>query len=303
MSHPIVFDRALLAQRRRRALVLRARGLAPGTDFLVERVADDLTERLATLTRRFEVAVDLAAPTPLIRATLAASGKVGTLISAASLAADPIDPPDIVCDEEALPFAHESIDLIVSTLALQFVNDLPGALIQIRRTLRPDGLFLGALAGGETLKELRDAFTRAEDEVRGGVSPRVAPFADVRDMGGLLQRAGFTLPVTDVDTITVRYSSVMTLLTDLRAMGATNILTDRSRTPLSPRLIARMAELYHELHADPDGKVRATFQIISVSGWAPAATQPKPLRPGSARTRLADALGTTEFRSDDPATP
>jgi SAM-dependent methyltransferase len=194
-----------------------------------------------------------------------------------------------------LPFKDASLDLVVSVLALQFVNDLPGTLAQVRRALKPDGLFLAALAGGETLTELRQSFAAAEAEVEGGVSPHVAPFVELRDAGGLLQRAGFALPVTDLDRLTVRYDSVFALMADLRRMGATNVLTQRRRMPLRRTTLLRMAEIYAEQFADPDGRVRATFEIIWLSGWAPHTSQQQPLRPGSAATRLADALRTREL--------
>ena len=202
----------------------------------------------------------------------------------------------VAADEEALPFRDASLDLVVSVLALQFVNDLPGTLIQIRRALKPDGLLLAALAGGDTLIELRQAFAAAEAEVEDGVSPRVAPFSDVRDMGALLQRAGFALPVTDVDRITVRYGSPLALMHDLRRMGATNPLVERSRRPLKRATLMRMMEVYAERFSDPDGRIRATFEIVWLSGWAPHESQQKPLAPGSARQRLADVLGTRETR-------
>lgn len=296
MTHPTVFDRVLLARRRARAF---ARAEA-GADFLMSRVAEDLEERLAPVMRRFETAVDLSAGTGRVAESLRASGKVGRVIRLDSLAGDPArGGPDLVADEEALPLAPASVDLVASALSLQFVNDLPGALVQIRRALRPDGLFLAALIGGETLKELRDAVTRAEDEVLGGVSPRVAPFADVRDMGRLLQRAGFALPVTDVDTVTVRYASPLRLIADLRAMGAGNVLEARSRRPMTRALLARTAAIYQDRHADADGRIRATFQVISVSGWVPHESQQQPLKPGSAKMRLADALGAKEFGPGD----
>jgi SAM-dependent methyltransferase len=203
-------------------------------------------------------------------------------------------PLSMVADEEALPFAGNSFDLIVSALSLQWANDLPGALVQIRRALKPDGLFLAALVGGQSLAELRTALTSAEAELTGGASPRVAPFADVRDLGRLLQRAGFALPVTDVEPITVRYASMFALMQDLRAMGATNALSERSRVPLRRAVVLRAAEIYAERFADPDGRVRATFDIVWLSGWAPHESQQKPLAPGSARMRLADALNATE---------
>jgi SAM-dependent methyltransferase len=208
---------------------------------------------------------------------------------------------DVVADEEALPFLDASLDLVVSALALQFVNDLPGALVQIRRALKGDGLFLAALLGGETLTELRQSFAAAESEMEGGVSPRVAPFADIREMGALLQRAGFALPVTDVERLTVRYPSPFMLMGELRRMGGTNILVERRRTPLRRATLSRMAEIYAQRFSDSDGKVRATFEVLWLSGWAPHESQQKPLRPGSAQARLADALGTKEIATGEKA--
>jgi len=298
----IVFDRRLLRKRRARALAL-----GPAT-FLIERVAADFGERLATVVRRFELALDLGSPTGNLRQVLAESGKVGTIVTASPgvRLRDEGTAPDaakfrVVADEELLPFSDGSLDLVVSALALQFVNDLPGTLIQIRRALKSDGLLLAALLGGDTLTELRQAFAAAESEVEGGVSPRVAPFADLRDLGGLLQRAGFALPVTDVDRLTVRYASVGALLHDLRRMGATNALVARRRVTLKRATLARMTEIYLERFADPDGRVRATFEIVWLSGWAPHASQQQPLRPGTARTRLADALGAKEISAGEKA--
>jgi SAM-dependent methyltransferase len=290
---PIIFDRQLLRARRARALAL-----GPST-FLLDRAAEDVAERLAAVLRRFECALDLGTPTDAVRRALAGSGKVGTIISADMLAAGAA--PAVAADEEALPFRDASLDLVVSALALQFVNDLPGTLVQIRRALKPDGLLLAALAGGDTLTELRQAFAAAEAEVEGGISPRVAPFADLRDLGGLLQRAGFALPVTDVERLTVRYGSPFALMQDLRRMGATNVLTERRRKPLRRATLARMAEIYGERFADPDGRVRATFEIVWLSGWAPHESQQQPLKPGSARMRLADALKTTEIPAGEKA--
>jgi SAM-dependent methyltransferase len=205
----------------------------------------------------------------------------------------------IVADEEMLPFQEGSLDLVVSALALQFVNDLPGTLIQIRRALKPDGLFLGALIGGESLAELRAAFAEAEAEVEGGASPRVAPFADLRDLGALLQRAGFALPVTDIDRVTVRYESPLALMRDLRRMGAGNVLIERRRKPLRRATLRRLFEIYAEKFSDPDGRVRATFEIVWLSGWAPHESQQQPLKPGSARARLADALNAREVSAGE----
>jgi SAM-dependent methyltransferase len=285
-----LFDRSLIEARRR-----RARRIGPAT-FLIDRVAEDFADRLATVLRRFERAVDLGTPTPAVRTALAGNGAIGTMVAAAP-AFDSADaaPLRVVADLEALPFAAGSLDLVVSAFALQTVDDLPGVLIQIRRALKPDGLLLAALLGGDTLAELRESFAVAESELTGGVSPRVAPFADLRDLGALLQRAGFALPVTDVDRVVVRYSSPLALMADLRCMGATNPLVERRRVPLRRDVLARVLEVYAERFSDPDGKVRASFDIVWVSGWAPHESQQQPLRPGSAKARLADALGTREI--------
>jgi SAM-dependent methyltransferase len=291
----LIFDRALLRQRRRRALAL-----GPET-FLLDRVADDLADRLATVLRRFELAVDLGTPGDAVRKALARLDSVGHVVAADVLPSSQHAETFVTADEEALPFGDATLDLVVSGLALQFVNDLPGVLVQIRRALKPDGLFLAALIGGETLTELRQSFAEAESEIEDGVSPRVAPFADLRDLGALLQRAGFALPVTDVDRITVRYASAFELMHDLRRMGATNILLARRRAPLKRATLLRMAETYARRFSDADGKVRATFEIVWLSGWAPHPDQQQPLRPGSAQTRLADALGTREISAGEKA--
>jgi len=200
----------------------------------------------------------------------------------------------VAADEELLPLRASSLDLVVSALSLQLVNDLPGALLQIRRALKPDGLMLVSLFGGMTLHELREAFALAEAETTGGASPRVIPFADVRELGGLLQRADFALPVADSETLDVSYASALHLMRDLRALGWANPLVERSRRPLRRDTLRRAVEIYQERHARPDGKVRATFEIVTLTGWAPHDSQQKPLRPGSAKARLADALGTAE---------
>lgn len=281
---PTIFDRKLLRARQQRALAL-----GPAT-FLIDRVAGDLADRLGAVLRQFGRAVDLGTPTDAVRRALAGSDKVASLVSAAAQPG-----AQIAADEEALPFADNSLDLVVSALSLQFVNDLPGTLIQVRRALKPDGLLLAALIGGESLTELREAFAQAESEIEGGVSPRVAPFADVRDMGALLQRAGFALPVVDIDRLTVRYASLFDLMRDLRRMGATNVLEERRRKPLRRATLQRLGEIYAQRFTDADGRLRATFEIIWLSGWVPHESQQKPLKPGSARHRLADALGTKEI--------
>jgi SAM-dependent methyltransferase len=299
MPGPAVFDRHLLRARQRRAGALGA------ATFLVDRVAEDLADRLAAVMRAFPLAIDLGTPHGAVRHALAASPAIGTMIAAAPVVPGRGQPIDltVVADEEALPFRDASLDLVVSALALQFVNDLPGTLVQIRRALKPDGLFLAALVGGDTLTELRQAFATAEAEIENGVSPRVAPFADVRDLGALLQRAGFALPVADVERLTVRYASPLALMHDLRRMGATNVLVERSRRPLKRAVLARMMESYGARFADADGRIRATFEIMWLSGWAPHESQQQPLKPGSATRRLADALGTQERSAGEKAGP
>ncbi len=287
---PALFDRAALAARLERAY--RAAPDNPGADFLMRRAAGELADRLSLVRREFAVAVDVGAPTPHAAEVLAArSGAAVTLRLAPSrLAVGRGAYAGAVGDVERLALAPERCDLIVSLMALHHVNDLPGALIQIRRALRPDGLFLAALAGGDTLVELRQSLTVAESEVLGGAAPRVAPFADVRALGALMQRAGFALPVVDSDAVVARYDDLLALMRDLRAFGATNALTLRSRKPLRRDVLARAAAVYAERFADADGRLRATFETIWLSGWAPHESLPKPLKPGSARMRLADAL-------------
>src|SRR5215472_2089828 len=293
MSAPRVFDRALL--RRRRS---RARALGPAT-FLIARVADDLADRLAAVLRLFVLAADLGSPTGAVRGAVAAQADTVIAVDAVAEGLAGHAGPKVVADEEALPFTDASLDLVVSALALQSVNDLPGTLVQVRRALKPDGYFLAALLGGDSLTELRQSFAAAEADIEGGVSPRVAPFVDARDAGALLQRAGFALPVADVDRITVRYASVFDLMADLRRMGATNPLAERRRTPLRRATLMRMAETYVARFADADGRVRASFDIVWLAGWAPHPSQQQPLRPGSAQTRLADALGTREISTGE----
>ncbi|MEZ0169241.1 methyltransferase domain-containing protein [Microvirga sp. TS319] len=284
MTTPLVFDRTLVRLRLARALK------AGYADFLLARMVEDLQERLSTVLRSFSRAIDVGTPTPAAAEALSQAGLAERVVR---LSPTP-EPGSVFGDEERLPFSGERFDLAVSLLALHSVNDLPGALIQIRRALKPDGLFIGAMLGGATLTELRQALTQAEAEMEGGVSPRVAPFADLRDIGGLLQRAGFALPVTDTDVVRVRYGHAFALMRDLRAMGLTNALNDRRRTPLKRATLMRAAEIYAERFADPDGRIPATFEIIWLSGWVPHESQQKPLRPGSAKMRLAEALGVKE---------
>jgi SAM-dependent methyltransferase len=269
---PTLFDRALLRARQR-----RAQTLGPA-EFLLDRVAEDIEERLRAVLRDFSDAADIWTPRALLRPPLRDRFKTVAHIGLDGSA------------QEVLPLQPASLDLVVSGLAFQYVNDLPGVLAQIRRALKPDGLLLAAMIGGDTLTELRQAFAAAEAECEGGVSPRVAPFADLRDAGNLLQRAGFALPVTDLDRVVVRYDNAFALMADLRRMGATNILNERRRTPTRRSTLLRMAQLYAERFADPDGRVRATYDVIWLSGWAPHASQQQPLRPGSAKVSLEAAV-------------
>jgi SAM-dependent methyltransferase len=272
ITAPKLFDRALLRMRQN-----RARGGGPAT-FLLDRVTEDMEERLHAVLRDFSDVAEIWTPGTVLRTPARDRFKSVTQIG--------LDDSE----QETLPLQPESLDLVVSALAFQFINDLPGVLAQIRRALRPDGLFLAAMIGGDTLTELRQSFAAAEAECESGVSPRVAPFADLRDVGALLQRAGLALPVTDVDRIVARYDSAFALMADLRRMGATNILVERRRTPTRRATMLRMAQIYGERFADPDGRIRATFDVVWLSGWAPHESQQQPLQPGSAKASLADAV-------------
>lgn len=282
---PDLIDRRQLARRRARAIA----AAKPGADFLIELAVDDLVDRLAAVPRRFERALAVGDPTARLETALAASGQVGSVV-AADLLVPGVSSGRPVIDDEALPFAPASFDLVVSCLTLQWANDLPGALVQIRRVLKPDGLFLGVLVGGDSLTELRQAFLAAESETTGGVSPRVIPMAEVRDLGALLQRAGFAMPVADQDRMTLRYASPFALFAELSAMGATNCLAGRRTTPTSKTVLFRAIEIYGRDFSDGDGRIRSTLTLMSLSGWAPDPSQPKPLRPGSATISLAEAL-------------
>ena len=277
----------------------RAARRAGFAGFLRDRAADDACDRLVTILRHFPLAVELGCRGRALSRALSsgpAGGSIRTLIELdlVEAFARPAAPLGLVGDPERLPLADASVDLVVSLLVLQWTNDLVGALIQIRRILKPDGLFIGALFTGSTLTELRQVLLEAEAEVTGGASPRVAPFADGPDLAGLAQRAGLALPVVDIDRITVRYDHPLRLMADLRAMGETSVLRDHARRPLRRDVLARACQLYAERFSDPDGRIRATFEISTLTGWAPHPDQPQPLRPGSAKTRLADALGVQE---------
>ncbi|WP_312417907.1 methyltransferase domain-containing protein [Shinella sp.] len=280
-----LFDHALIDTNRLRAL------RSGPADFLLDIVAEEFAERLSVIDRRFEKAVELHGHTGAVARAIAGTGKVDAIERVESdrlfsAAGEPVT----VSALETVPLAPQSVNLIVSPLALHLTNDTPGVFVQIRRALKPDGLFLAAIPGSGTLLELREVLLAAESEISGGASPRVIPFPDVRDVGALLQRGGFALPVTDKETYTVRYDSLFPLMKDLRAMGMANPLSGRSRRPLARGVLLRAAELYAERFSDPDGRIRATFSLIYVSGWAPHESQQKPLKPGSATMRLADAL-------------
>jgi SAM-dependent methyltransferase len=269
---PRLFDRVLLRTR-----LARAQRLGPAT-FLLDRVAGDMAERLSAVLRDFRNVAEVGSP----------GLGLGEGLAARFERYEKVELP--TQESEPLALEAQSLDLVMSALAFQFVNDLPGVLAQIRRALRGDGLLMAAMIGGDTLTELRQSFAAAESELEGGISPRFAPFADLRDVGALLQRAGFALPVTDVDRVVVRYDNAFALMRDLRRMGATNILRDRRRMPTRRATLLRMAQIYSERFADPDGRIRATFDLVWLSGWAPHESQQKPLRPGSAKASLEAAV-------------
>ncbi len=298
MTSPNIFDRSRI-----HANLQRAAKTLPQADFLLRRAAEELADRTGAIKRDFKLAADTGAYHGLgARALKERIPGIATvsLCSSASLAAS-CPKPAAIASEEALPLKDGTFDLITSALSLHLVNDLPGALIQIRRALKPDGLFLGALLGGDSLIELRQSFMMAESETLGGVSPRVFPTANVRELGGLLLRAGFALPVADSEQLTVTYPDPLALMRELKAMGAANPLAGRSRKPMRRDMLARAASIYSDLFSVPDGKVRATFEIIYLCGWAPHESQQKPLKPGSAAARLADALGSVEIPAGDKA--
>ena len=301
-----IFDRRVLQRHRERA----APGIG-GHDFLVREVAERLLDRLDDVRRRFPRALDLGCHHGVVAELLGGRGGVEMLVQAdlspamARLAAarggTGVHAPAVVADEEALPFAEGAFDLVLSVLSLHWVNDLPGTLVQIARALKPDGLLLAAMIGGESLKQLREALLQAELEVEGGVSPRVSPFADVRDLGGLLQRAGFALPVADLDGLTVTYPSALALMRDLRGMGESGADRNRRRGLTRRETLLRAAALYEQAHGDAAGRIPARFDILYLTGWAPHASQPSPLRPGSARARLAEALDGRERPAGEKA--
>lgn len=284
-----VFDRRAVRRHRERAA-----GTFADHAFLFDEIAARLADRLDDVRRPFATILDLGARGGVMARALA--GRAGDpLVVHADLAPCLVAglPRAVVADPEALPFAG-GFDLVLSCLDLHWANDLPGTLLQVRQALRPDGLFLAAMLGGDTLVELREAWLAAEIETEGGASPRVSPFADGRDAGSLLQRAGFALPLVDSDRITVTYGDAIQLMRDLRGMGETNAVALRHRGATRRATLFRAAEIYAERFAGPDGRIAATFEVVTLAGWAPHADQPKPLKPGSAAFKLAEALGETE---------
>lgn len=295
-ANPLVFNRNQLAHRR-----ARATSSYKSVDFLKRRVAEDIADRISLTRRQFPMALELGAGLCDMREMLAPY--VDTLVTSdasPALAAEQ-SAPNLCLDEEWLPFKAESFDLIASGLSLHWVNDLPGTLIQIRRALRPDGYFVAAMPGGASLNELRQVLLQAETELTGGAEMRVSPFADALDISQLLQRAGFTLPVSDRDRLTLRYDNMFGLLNDLKASGETHAPFQAGRRPLSTRILVRAAELYQQMFADPDGRIRATLDIVWMTGWAPHPDQPKPRPRGSATVSLADAVGAKEHNAGEKA--
>jgi len=292
----LVFDRSALRVRRERA----ARQWE-ARSFLKREIASRLIERLDDVRRTFPLALDLGCHGDEIAAALGGRKTIECLVRAdLGLGfARRAGGPAVVADEEALPFAAQRFDLVVSAMSLHWVNDLPGALIQVARILRPDGLFMGAMLGGATLWQLRQALGAAESEIEDGLSPRVSPFADLRDAAGLLQRAGFALPVADSETIDVEYANALELMRELSAMGESNLVVERRRGLARRATLLRAAEIYRERFTQTSGRVAASFEVLFLHGWAPHESQPKPIKPGSARHRLAEALDTTELSAGE----
>ncbi len=285
-----IFDTALDRLRKRRIA-----GDYQNHRFLVERCAADLCERLEAVNKQFPVSVNLTSHQSVfsVQMPLPESALFAEADSVPSMLGG-MAQHRLILDQEVVPFAVESVDLFISILSFHHLNDLPGTLIQLRRALRPDGLLLATMFGSQTLSELREALAQAEIDETGGMSPRVSPFVDVRDAGGLLQRAGYALPVVDSDIVTVTYRSLAGLMRDLRGMGQTNILSERSNRPLTRLMLSRCEQIYRDKHATENGKLKATFEVLYLTGWAPHESQQKPMRPGTAKARLADALRTKE---------
>lgn len=299
---PMIFDRQLLKARRNRAA-----NSFEKSDFLIRTCAERLTDRLLDLTKRFKTVLNLGCYTGELAKVWPAQLQIPCIIHA-DLSPKMAEKASIKglavnCDEEILPFSEGSLDAIISCLCLHWVNDLPGSLLQIRRSLKPDGMLLASLLGTETLFELRDALALAELEIMGGVSPRISPFIHISDLGSLLQRAGFALPVVDTEIITVTYEDFFHLTLDLRRMGATNALNERSKIPTPRKVFMRAAEIYLEKFGDKKGRIPATFQILTITGWTPDPSQQKPLKPGTAKRRLSEVFGVSEELAGEKTRP
>lgn len=282
---PRIHDRSEVRRIRERAHRLAK----PGCDFLLDIALRELSDRLSVVQRNFDFALDLSGHGIQSIEMLNRAENVERIISMHPSCPD-LDRKSklyFTGDEEAIAIPLQSMDLVFSALNLQWVNDLPGTLVQIRQILRPDGLFLAALPGGQTLTELRQCFAQAESEILGGIFPHISPMLDIKDAGALLQRAGFALPVVDQDLLTVRYDTMFALVADLRAMGATNTLVGKSTQPIRRDVAKLAAEIYQSRFSDDDGRIRASFQILWLCGWAPHESQQKPLRPGSAEISLS----------------
>ncbi len=285
-----VFDRNAVRRHRDRAAARLSEH-----DFLFMEAAERLCDRLDDVKRKFETALDLGCHGGCVAKNLNGRGGIKNLtqtdISPAMVAlAEKTGHPSVVADEENLPFDDGSFDLVLSNLSLHWVNDLPGALIQIRKSLKPDGLMLASVFAERTLWELRESLMAAEIEIEGGISPRVSPFATVQDLGSLLGRAGFALPVLDTDTITVSYPDAFKLMADLRGMGENGAVSGRRKTFTREDTILRAASYYQEKFVDDDGRIPATFDIVTMTAWAPGPNQPQPLKPGSAEINLSLAI-------------
>jgi SAM-dependent methyltransferase len=296
----LVFDRRSVRAHRDRAAARIGEH-----DFLLREIGERLVDRLDDVRRQFPIALDLGCHAGTLARIVGGRGGIQTLVQTdlSPRMAAAAGNEAVAADEEALPFGERTFDLVMSLLSLHWVNDLPGALTQVRLALKPDGLFLAAMLGGQTLTELRSALMQAEIAEEGGLSPRVAPFADVRDAGALLQRAGFALPVVDTETVTVSYGDPLRLFRDLRGMGESNAVIARRKTFSRRQTLLAAARRYHDAFADAAGRVPATFQVIYLTAWAPDPSQPRPLRPGSARSRLAAALETAEIPAGVKADP
>lgn len=286
---PLIFDRQHYFRQRNRA----AQGDFPARDFLFREAADRLADRLDDIRRNFPLALELGSHTGQLREVLGGRGGIATLVQtdvSCAMAAQN-NGLRVVCDEEFLPFANGHFDLALSVLGLSTVNDLPGALVQLRHAIKPDGLLLAMVYGGQTLHELRDVLSRATLEIESGAAAYVSPFIDVRDAGSLLQRAGFSLPVIDSEPLTVSYEHMFALMHDLRGMGEGNALLSRRKTFAKRSVFMRAAELYQQDYSDREGRITATFELVTLTAWTPHASQQQPAKRGSGQVNLNAIFG------------